>query len=65
MVTAKYKKISNNKRYPGFLVNAVRGVFYSIVNNRRQPNLYIYIYITYQVSKIGVGERREDASDHG
>ena len=34
MATAK------NKRHPGCPVHAVIGVFYSVVANRRQPNLY-------------------------
>ena len=42
MVTAK--KLQLKKRYPGCLAHAVRGVFYSVVANRRQPNQYtVYI----------------------
>ena len=40
VMTAKKKK--QKKRYPGCLAHAVRGVFYSVVADRRQPNLYIY-----------------------
>ena len=29
-------------RYPGYLAHVVSGMFYSVVDNRRQPNLYIY-----------------------
>ena len=41
VVTAKKTK----KRYAGCLLiaHAVQGVFYSVVANRRQPNLYIVI----------------------
>ena len=33
---------AENERCPGCLAHAVRGVFYSVVVNRRQPNLHIY-----------------------
>ena len=39
VVTAKKKP----QRNPGCLAHAVRGVFYCVVANRHQPNLYIYI----------------------
>ena len=29
-----------SERYPGCLVDVVSGMFYSVVANRRQPNLY-------------------------
>ena len=32
---------NNKKRYPGCLAHVVSGMFYSVVANRRQPNLYI------------------------
>ena len=38
VVTVKKTK---KKRYGGCLAHAVKGVFYSVVANRRQPNLYI------------------------
>ena len=40
MVIAKKNK--NKRRYPGCLAHAVRGVFYSVVTHRLQPNPYIY-----------------------
>ena len=39
--TAKKKRKS---MHPGCLAHVVSGMFYSAVANRRQPNLYIYIY---------------------
>ena len=49
IVNPKMKGIK--KRYPGCLVHAVRGVFYSVVADRRQPNPYhniIGIYLPSQ-----------------
>ena len=37
------KKKKKKMRYPGYLAHVVSGMFYSVVDNRRQPNLYIYI----------------------
>ena len=41
----RQKKTNKQKRYPGCPAHAVIGVFYSIVANRRQPSLYIYVCI--------------------
>ena len=39
--TASRSNRQNKKRYPGGLAQAVKGVLYSAVANRPQPNLYI------------------------
>ena len=46
--------------YPVFLAHVVSGMFYSVVANRPQPNLHIYIQIIYTGGdrKEGEGEGR-------
>ena len=46
----RQKKTNKQKRYPGCPAHAVIGVFYSIVANRRQPSLYICMYIQARAS---------------
>ena len=48
MVTAKNKNktVNNSKWYAGCVAHVVIGVVYSVVDNRWQPNLYIYeVYV--------------------
>ena len=54
VVTDRRKR---TKQYPGCLAQAVSGMFYSVVANRRQPNLYI-------IHREGRG-RNPNMNDHG
>ena len=60
VVTAK------KKRYPDCLAYVVRGVFYSVVANRRQPNLYSgHDPRGYEPSFIVPGRRILDGESQG
>ena len=44
----------NKKRYHGCLAHVVRGVFYSVVAHRRQPNLYLPSTLVYERGGGGI-----------
>ena len=61
MATAK-----KQKRYPGCLGHAVIGVFYSVVANRHQPNVYIMLVYGEHVGEKGgpIGLSAQKTAQH-